>query len=618
MTQSYNASSIQVLEDLEHIRLRPGMYIGSQDSEGVRQILKELVDNVLDEWMEGHATTLSVDIDTEAHTFRVIDDGRGIPIETHAKTGESTLTTVFTNLQAGGKFSKDSYAISVGLHGVGLKATNALSDVLVARVWRKGHCYEQEFHKGDPTTKKPRRNKKLNKRGKHGTDIFFHPDEEIFGNSRIDIPAVTRWLEECVHLCPGLSLNLLVDGEVKRKLQSGGLGHMVADMASRGKHAGMHAPVVVSSEKGEVSASFLWSEGEGDHWFSACNASSTPEGGKHVDGCLKAVGAALGPYTKKRKVDAKDLVDGLYAAVHVLVAEPQFKSQTKSRLLNNEVRDSVYDIVYPQLKSFFDQNKKLAEKIVARASQIRKARDSYKKLRQAINKKVVKKDTKGVLPDKLVEAMHCKPEHRELFLVEGDSAGGSAKLARDPEYQEVLPLKGKIPNAIQRADSLVMKNSEISSIITATGVRLGEDGTFSDLSNLRVGRVLLLMDADPDGLHISSLTLSFFCKWIPDLVRAGKLYIVDSPLFLGTYKGKQWFSHSLEELEKEVGVSASKMHVSRIKGHGEVNYPVLRRYAMDPSTRKLWKISLGDDDTDVMFSLMGPDSSGRKSLFGLV
>jgi len=568
--------------------------------------------------MEGHATSLLVEIDTKEHSFRVTDDGRGIPVEKHEKTGESTLTTVFTNLQAGGKFSKDSYAISVGLHGVGLKATNALSDRLLARVWRKGHCYEQEFVQGDPTTKRPRKNKGLNKRGKHGTEIFFHPDPLIFGDSQIDISHVVRWLGECVHLCPGLALKLVVDGEVKKDMRSGGLDQMVADMASAGSDSGLHVPVVISSESNEVSASFLWSEGEGDHWFSACNASSTPEGGKHVEGCLKAVGAALGPYAKKRKVDARDLVDGLYAAVHVLVPEPQFKSQTKSRLLNTEVRDTVYEVVYPQLKSFFDLNKKLADRIVVRASQIRKARDSYKKLRKAINTKVVKRDAKGVLPDKLVESMHCKPEHRELFLVEGDSAGGSAKLARDPSYQEVLPLKGKIPNAIQRPDSLVMKNSEISSIITATGVRLGDDGKFSDLSNVRVGRILLLMDADPDGGHISSLVLSFFCKWIPDIVRAGYLYIVDSPLFLGTYKGKQWFSHTLAELEKEVGVSSSKMQVSRIKGHGEVNYPVLRRYAMDPDTRKLWKVTLGDTDTNVIASLMGSDSSGRKSLFGTV
>jgi len=611
MTKSYGADSIQVLEDLEHVRKRPGMYIGSQDSDGIRHILKECFDNSVDEYLAGHATEIEVEIDTAAHTFRVLDDGRGIPVEKHKKTGESTLITVFTNLQAGGKFEKQAYAVSAGLHGVGLKATNALSDWLLARVWRAGLCYEQRFAKGAIQTKEPTLNKSLNKRGRTGTEVSFHPDPEIFGKHRIDVGRVRQWLEETSHLCPGLRIRLIVDGAFT-EFKSEGLSRLVEVQAKESKT--LHDPIFIDSKDHRVSVALLWTEAEGESWFSACNASATPEGGKHVDGTLKAINDVLGPYAKK-KVDARDLVDGLFAAVQVLVSEPQFKSQTKDKLLNPEVRDEVYSVIYPQLKAFFDQNKKLAEKLVTRALQIKKARDSYKKLRTVINQTAVKKD-KGVLPDKLVEAMHCAPEDRELFIVEGDSAGGSAKVARDPDYQEVLPLKGKVPNAVQTAPAKLLQNTELASVLIATGVQLGPNRTV-DLSNLRVGRVLFLMDADPDGQHIASLLLTFFCVWMTEFVRRGYVYVVDSPLFVGVAQDKRWYAHTLAALETTSGLPLAKLQVSRLKGHGEASAEELRHYAMNPDTRRLWKISLGDNDHEIIMSLMGADSTTRKVLLGL-
>ena len=612
MTKSYNAESIQVLEDMEHLRLRPNMYIGSQDSEGIRHILKECFDNSVDESLAGHATEIEVEIDTVAHSFRVLDNGRGIPIEVHAKTGESTLITVFTNLQAGAKFEKASYAVSAGLHGVGLKATNALSDWLLARVWRAGLCFEQRFARGTALSKEPIPNKSLNKRGRTGTEVSFHPDPEIFGEYRVDVPRVRQWLDEASHLCPGLKIKLIVDG-VSTDYLSTGLGNLVQLRAAGA--ASMHSsPLSLESKDKRITASFLWTEAEGENWFSACNASSTPEGGKQVEGALKAITDALAPYTKK-DVEVRDLVDGLFAAVHVLVAEPKFKSQTKEKLLNAEVKDEVYACLYPQLKSFFDQNKKLADKLVTRALQLKKARESYKKLRTVINQSTPKKD-RGVLPDKLVEAMHCAPELRELFLVEGDSAGGSAKIARDPAYQEVLPLKGKVPNATQTSLAKLLSNTELASTLVAIGIQMGSKGE-ADLSNLRVGRVLLLMDADPDGQHITSLLLSFFCTWIPDLVRKGLVYIVDSPLFVGVLGEKRWYAHSIPELESLSGYPALKLQVSRLKGHGEAASAELNHYAMNPATRRLWKISLAENDQEIIMSLMGSDSSTRKVLLGL-
>ena len=623
MSKSYNASSIDVLEDLEHIRKRPGMYIGSQDSDGIKQLSKECFDNSVDEWLAGHATsiTLEVDLREGRQYFRILDDGRGIPVEKHPKTQESTLTTVFTNLQAGGKFKKDSYAVSAGLHGVGLKATNALSSWLHVAVWRKGVCYEQEFERGEPSTKGPRRNKKRNKRGRHGTEISFVPDTEIFGEHVVDPKAIEQWLRETSHLCPGLKIKFIFNGS-ETEFHSKGLGQLVKTRA-KGANA-LHSPLEFTSENRTVSAAFLWTEeGEDDssmgvHWFSACNASSTAEGGKHVDGAMKAVEDVLKPFAKKKKLDKRDLVDGLFGAVQVLVSEPQFSNQTKDRLLNADVKTQVYDYLYPQLKSFFDSNKKLAEQLVSRALHLRKARESFKKIRAALGKTAVKKTTRGILPDKLVESMHCSPSERELFLVEGDSAGGSAKSARDPSFQEVLPLRGKIPNAAQWTLAKLLHNEEIASILKATGVQLDPKTKKVDLTNVRIGKLLLLMDADPDGQHIASLVLTFLAKWLPDFVRAGYVYVVDSPLFVGKYKGRRLYGHSIKELEKQAGVPSSKLEqVVRLKGHGECNPDALRHYAMNLHTRKLWKLSFDDKDRNLILSLMDKDSTHRKSLLGL-
>lgn len=612
----YTADSIKALEDIEHVRKRPGMYIGSQDADGIRHILKEVIDNSIDEWLGGHATSIEVEVNSKEHVFRVCDDGRGIPVETHKKTGKSTLTLVFTQLQAGAKFEKQTYAVSAGLHGVGLKATNALSDKLTARVWRSGVCYEQDFSRGTPVTPAPLVNKSKNERGRTGTEVEFRPDPKIFGSHRIDVPRLSAWLEETSHLCPGLSITVIIDGE--RKLyQSQGLSSLISSRAEGTKT--LHPPMSFESDDRKVSVSLLWTEADTETpWFSACNASSTPEGGRHVDGAIKAITDVLTPFAKKAAlVESKDLIDGLYAGIQVLVAEPQFKSQTKDKLLNSDVRDEVYSFLYPRLKSHFDQNKKLAEQIVARAAALKKARESYKKLRGALGQLSNKKDAKGVLPDKLVEAIHCRPEDRELFIVEGDSAGGSAKVARDPKYQEVLPLKGKIPNAVRTPPDKLLQHSEIVSMLKAIGIQLGPKGKSVDLSNVRVGKVLLLMDADPDGSHIASLALTFFCTWAPDFVRSGALYVVDSPLFVGVYRDQRWYAHDLAALEKAAGRSASALQVSRLKGHGEASAEELRHYAMNPGTRRLWKISMGEKDQEVILSLMDTDSTARKTLLGL-
>lgn len=619
MAKRYDASSIQALDDLEHVRKRPGMYIGSQDENGVRHILKEVVDNAIDEWLEGYATDVEVEIDTRTHQFRVADNGRGIPVETHEKTGLSALTTVFTVLQAGGKFDKQTYAVSAGLHGVGVKATNALSDALTVRVWRKGYCYAQSFVRGTPQTQEPRPQKEANVRGKHGTEVIFHPDEKIFGKHRINVDVVRKWLEETSHLCPGLRITLIID-QATETFSSEGLGHLVQTRAAQAKAKLLHAPISFATPDRKVTAALAWADGDeeesaGEHWWSFCNASATPEGGKHVDGAVKAISDVLKPLAKK-DLDVRDLTDGLFAAVQVLVAEPQFKSQTKDKLLNNEARDDVYNALYPHLKAFFDANKKVADGIVSRALHLKKAREEYKKLRTSIGKTAVKKDSRGLLPDKLAAAVACKPEDRELFIVEGDSAGGSAKAARNPHYQEILPLRGKIANSARVPDSQVLSNAEISSMLTAIGAQVTGKRQV-DLSNLRVGKVLLLMDADPDGSHIASLLLTFFALWLRDFVQQGYVYVVNSPLYRGVYKEQRWYAHSREELERMSGMTSPKLQVSRLKGHGEANANDLAFYAMRPESRKLWQVRFGDNDKEIIMSLMGSDSSERKILLGL-
>jgi len=285
-------------------------------------------------------------------------------------------------------------------------------------------------------------------------------------------------------------------------------------------------------------------------------------------------------------------------------------------LANKEVLQRTYDAVYPAVKAFFDKNKKLADSIVARAVEAKKVRDRYKQMRAHMGQVSVKKDKVGVLPDKLVEAEDCPPDQRELFIVEGDSAGGSAKNAR-LDFQEVLPLRGKIPNGAQKSGAAFFKNAEISAMLTAIGVTIDPKSKKADLSNLRVGRVLLLMDADDDGYHITTLVLTFFALWMPELIEAGKVYIVDSPLFVGQYQDKKWFAHTLKELEALSGKPSSKMLVTRMKGHGESDVEDVRRYAMEPSTRRLYQVSLGENDDQVILKLMGSDSAGRKELLGI-
>lgn len=602
----YGASSIQVLDDITHIRKRPAMYITSTTSSGVIHLAKEAVDNALDEYLSGHANTIIVRINTKDSSISVTDNGRGIPIEKNKKTKKSTLTTVFTKLHAGGKFGKQAYSFSAGLHGVGVKAVNALSSKLEVTVARNGANYKQTFSRGLETSKVTKlKDKKLKK----GTQVKFWPDEEIFSSVRFDRSKVVDWLESVSYLCPGLKIIVRVDSE-KSVFKGKTLTAYLEDTLKKNRISPNHD--VISVNKDGVEAAVVWASDDGESVQSFVNLSSTPDEGTHVNGLRKAITKALKPYAKKAKVSAEDLREGLYAAIHLKHKEPQFQGQTKMRLLNKDAETTVCEALHPVLVKFFKKHKAVAKAIVDKAIQLREAKSAMKEIREGLKKIATNGKGRGVLPGKLLESPNCKPSERELFIVEGDSAGGTCKKARDPYYQEVLPLRGKILNAVRATLSQLVNNEEIQAIVAAIGAGVGDT---CNPKKARVGKIMLTMDADPDGKHITALALSFISEYMPQLIKSGMVYVVDSPLFVAKYRGKRYFGYTLEDLERQ-GIDVGTAQVSRLKGLGESDADELKQYAMDPKTRTTTRIKK-KLSTKKIRRIMGSDSSARKEILGL-
>lgn len=608
---TYNAEAIRVLTDGEHLRLRPAMYVGSTDQDGIYQIVKEAIDNSLDEYLAGHADAIEVGV--TGNTVRVSDNGRGIPVEQHAQTGVSTLTTVLTNLQAGGKFDQKTYAVSAGLHGVGIKATNYLSSSL--RVWvRRNHkLWFQEFERGQPVAPVSEVTdpavSKVNR--EFNTTIEFTPDPEIFGTSVLDTARLQRMLYETSALCPKLRIRFTLNG-------------VTQDFVDVGLPSILDVPTedqlgCLSFQDDRMSLALIWADREDATFRGFVNLTHTPQGGTHIQGLRDALKAVLTGLPGAAALDARDLLTGMVGALHVKVQSPSFHGQTKDKLLTKETAREVETTLRPQIQRFLDQNKQLARNIVERAVRLTKEREQLRKLRAATQTtQTVRRDARGVLPGKLYEATGCTPDERELYICEGNSALGSAVAARDSRCQEVLPLRGKIVNA-QRVDvTQVLKNEEIQSIITATGIQIDPKSTVSNLDRLRVGRVLLLCDADPDGLHISTLVLGFFFRFARNLLDSGRIYVVRSPLFRGTdAKGSTyWYADSLTELEAVSGLSATKMQVCRLKGQGEASAQEIGDYAMHPATRRLIQVT-SQDVAGRFDALMGSDTDARKELLGL-
>jgi DNA gyrase subunit B len=617
MTDSevYDASAIDVIEGLDHIRRRPTMYIHDTRKAGAHQLIKEVLDNSMDEHLAGHATEICVRINTDEGWVEIEDNGRGIPVEEHPQTKISTLTTVMTVPNAGGKFGKQAYIFSAGLNGVGIKATNVFSEWLEIWVERDGGRWYQKFNRGIP--KSDVKKQAVISKKTSSTRIRFLIDPDVFIGIKIDPKAVQRWLYEASSLCVGLKLKLEVDDEdpIIFENKEGLISLLTNHMDKQGVKP-LHDPlkVLIEPENGTsgIDLAIVWSSGEGDAWFNYANLTPVVDGGTQVTGAKKAITKALNRRSKKT-VYGDDLREGLVVALHVKVSAPEFKGQAKSRLQNSELEGETYDVVYSLLDKFFQGNQKIADQIISRAVKIREAREVYQQEKKALAKvQLPNRRKRGVLPGKLAEAPFAKPEDRELFIVEGTSAAGTAKKARNSSYQEILPLRGKIVNASRATTVAVLRNQEIQDIITAVGAGIS---TNCEVKKARIGKILLLMDADPDGQHISALLLGFIQQYMQPLIDASMVYVVDSPLFVAVHRGKRYYAHTLPALQTLVG--APSFQASRLKGHGESDPSELKEYAMDPATRKLYLVKMGKKDDELILQYMGQETTARKILLGL-
>ncbi|WP_299615320.1 type IIA DNA topoisomerase subunit B [uncultured Tateyamaria sp.] len=616
----YDASSIQVLEDMEHVRLRPGMYIGGKDDRALHHMVAEIIDNSMDEAVAGHATWIEVELHENGHVS-VRDNGRGIPVGPHPKDPEkSALEIIFCTLNAGGKFSGDSYETSGGLHGVGSSVVNALSDHLRVEVARNRELFAMEFARGVPQTKLEKIGAAPNRRG---TAVTFHPDEEIFGSLKLKPARLFKMARSKAYLFSGVEIRwktAIDDGETPREATfhfPGGLSDYLTE-ALGGATTYADAPFAgsVSFEKfkvpGKVEWAINWTPSRDGFIQSYCNTVPTPEGGTHEAGFWAAILKGIKAYgelvnnKKASTITREDLTTGAGALVSCFIREPEFVGQTKDRLATVEAQRMVENSVRDHFDNWLAADTKSAGAIldflVLRAEERLRRRQEKETARKTATKKLR-------LPGKLVDCSATSRDGTELFIVEGDSAGGSAKMARDRKTQALLPLRGKILNVLGAASSKLGSNAEISDLTQALGVGLG---TKFNLDDLRYDKVIIMTDADVDGAHIAALLMTFFYTQMRPMIDAGHLYLACPPLFRLTQGAKRVYC--LDEVEKntlmEAGLGGKgKIDVSRFKGLGEMDAKDLKDTTMNPATRKLIRVSIDEDEPgetgDLVERLMG-------------
>ncbi len=612
-SKSYTAQDIQILKGLEHVRKRPAMYIGGTDVKAYHHLFREVVDNAIDEHLDGHVTHVFVNVDTKTQTIEVRDNGRGIPVEIHPKAGISTLTAVFTKLHAGGKFGTGAYTSAVaGLHGIGVKAVNALSEQL--DVWtcmKRGIVWHQSFARGEPTSKVAKSTREMKSTG---TILRFRPDVTIFGDVKWKLAKMASWLQDIAYLCPGLHLRLAADGKKVTFHEDGGLAALLE--AETDDQTLLNDPIVLTTPECDVAV--CWTDGEGEVWRSFVNVVGTPAHGTHVNGARKALTDALNAVGEGSRYRGEDLREGLVGAVHVRVLEPLFRGQTKARLENPEVETLVYNAVRQYLTKVLAQNPELVRKLQDRAKRLQSAREKYRAEQQAIKGTKVKKGSRGLLPHKLIEAPDCTPAERELFIVEGDSAEYNARAGRvvmkkhgkDVHFQEVYPLRGKLTNTTRKQDlGAVAKNASIKDLFTVIGTGVGDA---FDIRRCRYNAIYLLADADPDGRHIVALLLSLFAQHLRELIRADIVRVVQNPLFMGVTANKRVYGDTVEEVKQQC---SGKALIRRFKGLGESNAKELQEYAMDPKTRRVLRVLWDDEhDAPTIQRYMGEDVEARREL----
>ena len=625
----YSADSIQALEGMEHVRKRPSMYIGDVGSRGLHHLVYEVVDNSIDEAMAGFCSSIKIEINKDS-SLTVEDDGRGIPVGMHKKEGVSALEVVMTKIGAGGKFDKDSYKVSGGLHGVGVSCVNALSESLTARVFRDGKEYEQTYSKGKPNSAV----KEVGKSDKRGTLVTFTPDKEIFKEvTDFDYDILSNRMRELSFLNKGITISITdnrkkgKDGDpVSETFHSKeGLSEFIKYL-DESREPIINDIIKMEGEKNNipVEVAMIYNSSFSENLHSYVNNINTHEGGTHLSGFRRGLTNTLKKYadssglTDKLKFDISgdDFREGLTAVISVKVAEPQFEGQTKTKLGNREVSAAVSQAVSEMLENYLEENPNDSKIIVQKVILAAQARHAARQAREMIQRKTVM--TGGGLPGKLSDCSETDPLKCEVFLVEGDSAGGTAKQGRDRVFQAILPLRGKILNVEKAQQHRVFENEEIRNIYTALGVSIGteEDSKALNLEKLRYNKIIIMCDADVDGSHISTLILTFFFRYMRELVEGGNVYIATPPLYLvkkGNKKAYAWNDKERDNLAKEFGSGVS---IQRYKGLGEMNADQLWDTTMNPETRTLRQISLNFDNSqeaERWFStLMGDDVPPRR------
>ncbi|MEM3796086.1 MAG: DNA topoisomerase (ATP-hydrolyzing) subunit B [Archaeoglobaceae archaeon] len=605
----YTAKDIAVLDDLEAVRKRPGMYIGNVGIRGLHHLLWEVVDNSVDEALAGFCKKIVVTLHPDG-SVSVEDDGRGIPVDMH-ELGRPALEIVMTKLHAGGKFGEKVYKVAGGLHGVGVSVVNALSEWLEVWVKREGKIYYQRYERGVPKTGVLI----VGEAKETGTKVRFKPDAEIFETTEFNYDIISQRLKEIAYLNPGLKIVLKDErnGKEKEFLFNDGIVGLVKSL-NRGKKV-LHEPIYIESKKNgiivEVAFQFTDSEIESVHAFA--NNIKNVDGGTHVIGFKAGLTRAVNEYGRKsfKKFEAlsgAEIREGLTAVISVKVPQPQFEGQTKSKLTNSEVKTAVESVVYAGVLKWMEENAKDAEMLINRFLVIKKAREAAKRAKELVKKR---DELSITLPGKLADCSSKKVEERELFIVEGESAGGSAKQARDRRFQAILPIRGKIINVEKAGMVKILRNEEIKAIISAIGA--GIDKNF-DIEKMRYSKVIIMCDADVDGSHIRTLLLAFFYRHMRPLIEAGRLFIAQPPLYGVKKGGKVYYAYSEAELKKLIE-KLGNADVQRYKGLGEMNPEQLWETTMNPEKRILIQVKIEDaKKADELFRvLMGEDVESRKN-----
>ena len=619
----YGADQIQILEGLEAVRKRPGMYIGSTSARGLHHLVYEIVDNAVDEALAGYCDTIYVSINAD-NSITVIDNGRGIPVGINHKAGLPAVEVVFTVLHAGGKFGGGGYKVSGGLHGVGASVVNALSEWLEVEIYKEGRVYKQRYERGKVCYKldvvdtcEP---------GKSGTKVTFFPDAEIFEETIFDYEVLKQRLREMAFLTKGLKI-ILADERPEERIEKtfhyeGGIKEFVQYL-NKSKTPLYEQIIYCEGEKDGVMVEVAMQHNDSysDNTYGFVNNITTPEGGTHVVGFRNALTKTFNDYARKNKLlkdnepnlSGEDIREGLTAIISVKIEDPQFEGQTKQKLGNSEARGAVDNVVSTQLEIFLEQNPSVAKLTIEKSVMAQRAREAARKARDLTRRKSALEGMS--LPGKLADCSDKNPANCEIYIVEGDSAGGSAKTARDRATQAILPLRGKILNVEKARLDKIYANNEIKAMITAFGTGIHDD---FDISKLRYHKIIIMTDADVDGAHISTLLLTFLYRFMPELIKQGYVYLAQPPLYKLEKNKKVWYAYSDEELDsilREVGRDGNNK-IQRYKGLGEMDADQLWETTMDPEHRVLLRVTMDEEtssELDLTFTtLMGDKVEPRR------